>query len=209
VVPSDELEGFHPASRWRKRLVAGMALAAALGAIVYASVRPAEQPDRRLPHFELPLLSGRGSLSSEDLEGRPAVINFWASWCGPCREETPLLERTYRAYRDQGVQFVGVNIRDSEKDARAFARKFGMTYPLVVDADQVLAEELGVYVLPQTFFVDETGSIDSASAEGAGATSSPTGLEARLPGGSRLGALTKQELEQGIKKLLAGSEDGR
>jgi cytochrome c biogenesis protein CcmG/thiol:disulfide interchange protein DsbE len=106
------------------------------------------------PSFELPLLDGSGTLTDEDLRGTPTVINFWASWCIPCREEAPLLEKTWRAYRDQGVVFLGVNIKDAESDARRFVEEFDITYPTVRDLDQSLTREFGVKGLPETFFVD-------------------------------------------------------
>ena len=190
MVPSDELEGLR-SSRWRKRVWIPVLVAALAGLLVYAATTPAEQEDQRLPQFELPLLVGAGSLSSEDLEGRPVVLNFWASWCEPCREETPLLERTYRAYRDEGVQFVGVNIRDSEQDAREFVRELGVTYPVVRDAEQMLARKLGVFPLPQTFFIDHTGMIASGSTAGA-----------------TLGAISKARLERQIEELLERARDG-
>ncbi len=187
-----------------------MALAgiAAVSVIVYAAVKPAEQQEQRLPDFELRLLSGEGSLSRDDLLGQPIVLNFWASWCDPCREETPLLERTYQAYRDQGVQFVGVNVRDSARDARDFIDDFGVTYPVVSDPDQVLAGALNVTSgLPQTFFIDRNGVVASASVEGSQPNSSPTGLGARAGGGGTLGALSKEQLEQGVEQLLQPARD--
>jgi cytochrome c biogenesis protein CcmG/thiol:disulfide interchange protein DsbE len=105
------------------------------------------------PEFELPTLSG-DTLSSDDLKGHPVVVNFWASWCLPCREEAPLLERTWRKYRDEGVIFLGVNIKDAESDAKAFVDEFDITYPMVRDLDQELTRAFGVRGLPETFFVD-------------------------------------------------------
>lgn len=208
MVPSDELEGFDAASRWRKHLWMALAGIAAVSVIVYAAVKPAEQQEQRLPDFELRLLSGEGSLSRDDLLGQPIVLNFWASWCDPCREETPLLERTYQAYRDQGVQFVGVNVRDSARDARDFIDDFGVTYPVVSDPDQVLAGALNVTSgLPQTFFIDRNGVVASASVEGSQPNSSPTGLGARAGGGGTLGALSKEQLEQGVEQLLQPARD--
>ncbi len=106
------------------------------------------------PAFDLPLLSGAGRLSSADLEGSPIVLNFWASWCGPCREEAALLERAWNEYRDEGVVFVGVNVRDARSAARAFVDEFDISYPIVRDEREELAQDLGVYGYPETFFID-------------------------------------------------------
>jgi cytochrome c biogenesis protein CcmG/thiol:disulfide interchange protein DsbE len=156
VAPVDELEG---ASRTRRRLVrVVIVLAPALvfvGLLWYALMRSGSQATvgDTAPEFELPTLSG-DTLSSADLKGHPVVINFWASWCLPCREEAPLLERTWRQYRDEGVMFLGVNIKDAESDAKAFVEEFEITYPVVRDIDQELTRSFGVRGLPETFFVD-------------------------------------------------------
>ena len=106
------------------------------------------------PDFELPSVTTGEIISSEDLKGRPVVINFWASWCIPCREEAPLLERAYREYRDDGVIFLGVNIKDADSAARAFIEEFDITYPNVRDVNQELTRPFGVLGLPETFFLD-------------------------------------------------------
>ena len=106
------------------------------------------------PGFELPLLDGSGVLTDSDLRGKLVVINFWASWCIPCREEAPLLEKAWKSYRDEGVIFLGVNIKDAESDAKSFVKDFGITYPTVRDLDQTLTNAFGVKGLPETFFVD-------------------------------------------------------
>ncbi len=106
------------------------------------------------PPFELPLLGGEGVLSSKDLEGGPVVINVWASWCVPCREEAAGLERTWREYRGRGVRFVGVSWHDLEPAAEAFLEEFRITYPNVKDVDGKLTRLLGVRGVPETYFVD-------------------------------------------------------
>jgi thiol-disulfide isomerase/thioredoxin len=91
----------------------------------------------------------------------PLVINFWASWCAPCRREQPMLEALSRVYAERGVLFVGVNSRDSnDAAARSFVRELGVTYPSVVDADGKIAFRFGISAgLPGTVVVDAGGTI--------------------------------------------------
>src|SRR5690349_8046709 len=104
-------EGYKDRGPWLLRIVIGVAVVA-LGA--FFLLRPADDTSdaQTLPEFDLPLLTEDGTLSSADLQGKPVVINFWASWCGPCRQETPLLQETYEKYKDDGLVIVGVNVMD-------------------------------------------------------------------------------------------------
>ncbi len=90
------------------------------------AVRPIDRP---APGFRLPALSGHGSLSLAGYRGNLVVLNFWASWCRPCRQEAPVLERLWTAYRGLGVRFVGIDHRDDRRDALAFQREFGHHLP--------------------------------------------------------------------------------
>jgi cytochrome c biogenesis protein CcmG/thiol:disulfide interchange protein DsbE len=148
---------------------------------------------RSAPSFELPLLDGSGVLTDEDLRGKPVVINFWASWCIPCREEAPLLERTWRAYRDEGIVFLGVNIKDAKSDAKRFVEEFDITYPIVRDLDQSLTRDFGVRGLPETFFVDHLWRF-------AGAESGPRRGEQQ--GTVVLGAISEDELVSNLERLI-------
>jgi len=105
------------------------------------------------PDFTLPLVGG-GSLSSAELKGAPVVINFWASWCEPCRDEAPDLEATWKKYRDRGVRVVGVDYEDIQSDAQSFMQDHGITYPSVRDLNGTLAARFGVRGVPETFFID-------------------------------------------------------
>lgn len=118
-----------------------------------SSQRPQDLVGQRGPTFELPLVADGGSISNRDLQGRPVVVNFWASWCTPCREEAALFEQKWQKYRDR-VVFLGVNVQDSKSDAAAFVKEFGITYPVVRDVDQVLYRDMAVGGLPETFFLD-------------------------------------------------------
>ena len=109
--------------------------------------------------FTMPLLDG-GELTLSQHRGRPVVINFWASWCPPCWEEAPLLERAWRSYKDDGVLFVGVQIQDTEKDGRAYLEALGITYPNGVDVDGKITVDYGVIGLPVTFFVNRDGIVE-------------------------------------------------
>jgi len=94
-----------------------------------------------------------------DLEGSVTVVNFWATWCKPCREEQPELERIYRDYRDQDVSFLGVDERDDPAAARAWIERFHVTYPSIVDEAGAWADDFALFGYPDTFVVDEGGTI--------------------------------------------------
>jgi thiol-disulfide isomerase/thioredoxin len=82
---------------------------------------------RQAPSFTLTLFDGK-MIRLEDFRGKAVLINFWASWCIPCRAEAPALESAWQTYKDRGVVFIGVNIQDKEENARAFMKEFGVTY---------------------------------------------------------------------------------
>jgi len=99
------------------------------------------------------------TLSSGSLKGSITVVNFWASWCGPCREEQPELETVYKAYETKGVRFLGVNIRDTVTNALAHVDEFAVTYPSLFNRDQTIAYYYRFLFIPTTYVVDATGRI--------------------------------------------------
>ncbi len=155
LVPLDEVtKGTKP--QWWRLMVTLVPAIAFMALLWFGLMRATTEATvgSAAPAFELPSVTTGETITSAELEGHPVVVNFWASWCIPCREEAPLLERAYREYRDDGVIFLGVNIKDAESDARDFIEDFGITYPNVRDLDQQLTRAFGVIGLPETFFVD-------------------------------------------------------
>jgi len=114
--------------------------------------------NRPAPDFSLTTFKGV-TISLEDLRGKPVVINFWASWCPPCRIEAPLLERTWRAYKNRGLIFLGVNIQDRKEDALSYIREFDITYPNGPDPTGEITINYGVSGLPVTFFISRKGEV--------------------------------------------------
>lgn len=100
-----------------------------------------------------------GRVSVEELRGIPVVLNLWASWCTPCREESPRLRKGWERLGPRGVAFLGLNIQDLRGDARDFSREFGLTYPSVRDARRGVADTYGATGIPETFFVDARGRV--------------------------------------------------
>jgi cytochrome c biogenesis protein CcmG, thiol:disulfide interchange protein DsbE len=104
-------------------------------------------------------IEGQATIGPQTYAGRPAVFNFWASWCGPCRREQPVLAATARRLGADGPAFIGVNFRDDPAAARAFLREFDVGYPSVEDASGTLAYRFDVPNLPATIFVDAEGQM--------------------------------------------------
>jgi cytochrome c biogenesis protein CcmG/thiol:disulfide interchange protein DsbE len=127
------------------------------------------------------VFAGR-TVALEQLRGTPVVLNFWASWCDPCRAEAPVLRRTWSRERTRGVLFLGLNMQDITDDAHAFTRATGVTYPSLRDRSNGVAHRWGVTGLPETFFV---------SAQGLGV-------------GHVIGAVTPTQLAAGIAAARAG-----
>jgi cytochrome c biogenesis protein CcmG/thiol:disulfide interchange protein DsbE len=114
------------------------------------------------PTLALPLLQGTGNRTLADYRGRVVVLNFWASWCDPCRAEAPLLEQAQRKLAGTGT-VLGVTYRDTTPDSLAFMRQYGLTYPSVRDVDGKLAQSYGTKALPETFVIDRSSRIVGVS----------------------------------------------
>jgi DsbE subfamily thiol:disulfide oxidoreductase len=110
------------------------------------------------PSFSMETLDG-GTVSLDEMRGEIVVINFWATWCGPCRQEAPAFRRLSREYGSQGVRFLGINERDDRASAQAFVREFKLDYPSVFDPAGRLAYDFALYAMPTTFVVDPDGII--------------------------------------------------
>lgn len=116
------------------------------------------QVGRPAPDFRLEDLDGRLTALS-DLRGRPVVVNFWASWCIPCREEAPLLADAQARYAAAGLQVLGVIFQDDAGAARAFMERFAVRYPGLLDPDGQTAIDYGVRGIPETFLIGRDGTI--------------------------------------------------
>jgi cytochrome c biogenesis protein CcmG/thiol:disulfide interchange protein DsbE len=113
----------------------------------------------RAPALELPRLSQAGSGSLADYRGQVVVLNFWASWCKPCRTESPLLERWHGRLRRSGGTVLGVDALDVTSDARDFVDRYRLSYPMLRDGDGRSRESYGILGFPETFVIDRRGRI--------------------------------------------------
>jgi len=148
---------------WRRLVLVFLVGVPLVAVLAYGFTRdPREIPSpligRPAPPFSIELMDGR-QVSLADLRGKVVFLNFWASWCPPCRAEARDLEAAWRQHRGEDVVFLGVNIQDTETGARGFLREFDITYANGIDARNRIAIDYGVWGIPETFFIDRTGRI--------------------------------------------------
>lgn len=185
-----------------------LAAAAFVGLLAYgiASQRPNREIDGALaqaervaaPGFDLEVLeagqppgalrsvtaraTADGRVALKELRGTPVVLNFWASWCPPCRDEAPLLEREWRRAGQLGVMFVGVDTQDVRAEGRAFLQKFGVSYLNLREPDKATSRRYGATGLPETFFITRDGKVV----------------------GHVIGAINRKQLRAGIRAAGSG-----
>lgn len=137
---------------------------------------------KEAPAFTLTDLSGK-KVSLSDFKGHPVVVNFWATWCGPCKLEMPWFQEFSAKYKDQGLQVLGLSQDDgaSRDDVASAAKKIGVSYPILMPDEAVAKKYGGVDYLPETFYIDRSGKVVEVTA----------------------GAPSKDQMEALIKKTIA------
>jgi cytochrome c biogenesis protein CcmG/thiol:disulfide interchange protein DsbE len=170
-----------PRTYYAAAAVAPLLILAAWGFILLASpsaptVARVGQP---APDFALADLEGN-PVRLSDLRGRPVIVNFWASWCGPCVEEFPLLTRAASAHEGDDLAVVGIVFRDRSEAARGFLERMGATWPALMDPGDAVAARFGIIGPPDTFFIDRRGVVVSR----------------------QIGQLSSADLERGLTQIL-------
>ena len=142
----------HP-GRW----IVTFALAAAT-AILPGAARAGSELRAAAPDFRLPTRAG-SPVALADLRGQVVMINFWASWCGPCRQEFPVLDAMYRKYRPMGFTLLAINVESDPADAERFLAATPVTFPVAFDAGNAVSSSYGVSAMPTTLIIDRKGQV--------------------------------------------------
>jgi cytochrome c biogenesis protein CcmG/thiol:disulfide interchange protein DsbE len=129
-----------------------------LGARLVQTNQSEQRAAGAAPAFSFTTFEGE-SISLDQLAGKGVVLNFWASWCDPCRDEAALLEETWRSEQENGIVFIGLDYLDQEPAAKAYLAEFGITYPSGPDLQSAAARRYGIKGVPETFFIDPQGNI--------------------------------------------------
>ena len=141
--------------------IACILLLGLLGLLGFSLIRAHQGPlgiGDEVPDFILTTFSGE-QIAIGDLRGQVVVINFWASWCIPCEHEAPLFEQAYQMYKDRGVVFIGVNYADTEREARAYLKKYSITYPNGPDLGTRISQAFRTSGVPETFIIGPDNSL--------------------------------------------------
>ena len=145
------------------------------------------QIGRPAPAFTLPHLSDGSDISLEQYRGKPVVINFFASWCLPCKDEAPVLEQTWKQHRGDGLVVLGVDAQDFRADGRRFAKRFGLSYPIVYDGKGSTLGRYGLTGFPETYFIGRDGTI----------------VAQKVVGGIDVSDENRERFRDGVEKALA------
>ncbi|MDH3444801.1 MAG: TlpA family protein disulfide reductase [Deltaproteobacteria bacterium] len=170
----------------RRVVITALVIAPLLALFAYGFMRDARYINTPLiakpaALFTLTLFDGT-TLSLEKLRGKAVFLNFWASWCPPCRAEARDLEAAWRKVKNENVVYLGVALQDTEENARAFLKEFDVTYPNGLDASGKIAVDYGVWGLPESFFIDPQGLITYKHVGGMGAALVESKLAEALSG---------------------------
>lgn len=171
---------------WRRLLIIALIVIPLIWLLAYGFTRDPRYIQspliaRQAPTFALTLFDGK-TIRLQDFRGKAVFLNFWASWCAPCRAEARTLETAWQSYKDRGVVFLGVDIQDKEEDARAFLQEFGITYLNGRDDSGKIAVNYGVWGIPETFFIDRQGRITYKHVGGLGLPTITAKLDQALLG---------------------------
>lgn len=149
----------HLTTRMRKgaALSIGALVLSALG-MLFATTAAAVAVKQEAPDFTLKTLEG-GNLRLEEYRGQVVLLNFWASWCGPCRQEMPVLDRIHQRYEDTGFAVLGVNVEGEVAPAQKIVDKTNVTFPVLIDDAQTISELYKLEAMPSTVVIDRNGVI--------------------------------------------------
>jgi cytochrome c biogenesis protein CcmG, thiol:disulfide interchange protein DsbE len=139
-----------------------MAVVAVVGLLAFGLIKKGDDPLQAgdpAPDTQLASLDGAAEGSVADYRGQWVLVNVWASWCDPCRDEAPALERFYRAHRADDFTVLGIDTQDNTEDGRAFVKEFGLTYPQLHDGSGDYADDLKTTGVPENFLIDPDGNV--------------------------------------------------
>ena len=144
----------------RRVLLASLGASALFGALLATAsrARAAVAPSMPAPDFTLRSAEG-GNLRLAEMRGRVVLVNFWATWCGPCKVEMPHLNRIYEKYRSAGFVLLGVNIDEDPRQAVALATRMGLKFPVLLDTDKAVSRRYALDSMPGTVIIDRDGKV--------------------------------------------------
>jgi cytochrome c biogenesis protein CcmG, thiol:disulfide interchange protein DsbE len=135
-----------------------MMVAAALSLVFFQRSAQAVEKGQTAPEIALKDLSGK-AIKLSSLKGKVVLVDFWASWCGPCRESMPFLEKLSKSYRDQGLVVLGVNIDNDADAARKFLKELPVTFAVLTDAEKSAAKAYAPPTMPSSYLIDRQGKV--------------------------------------------------